>query len=141
MRGGGYEECDTPMCTKLQDSWSYYKRSCVPLITMSFVTFLQSEVVKYLENAPLQKESVLEHLCLTASSGIQSIESAKVILTYMLPKYRGIVEPHLRYCCSVWGCCSESKSSSLQKIQNRAAGVVTSNPHYVSAALVLQDLG
>ena len=22
---------------------------------------------------------------------------------------RGIVEPHLSYCCSAWGCCSESK--------------------------------
>ena len=30
--------------------------------------------------------------------------------------YRGIVEPHLSYCCSVWGCCSESKLDVLQKI-------------------------
>ena len=27
--------------------------------------------------------------------------------------YIGIVEPHLRYCCSVWGSCSESKISTL----------------------------
>ena len=29
--------------------------------------------------------------------------------------YREIVEPHLSYCCSVWGCCSESKIDVLQK--------------------------
>ena len=38
--------------------------------------------------------------------------------------YRGIVEPHLIYFCSVWGCCSESKLDVLQKIQNRAARIV-----------------
>ena len=38
--------------------------------------------------------------------------------------YRGIVEPQLSYCCSVWGCCSESKINALQKIQNRAARIV-----------------
>ena len=38
---------------------------------------------------------------------------------------RGIVEPQLSYCCSVWGCCSESKINVLQKIQNRAARIVT----------------
>ena len=27
--------------------------------------------------------------------------------------YRGIVEPHLSYCCSVWGCCNESKLDVL----------------------------
>ena len=38
---------------------------------------------------------------------------------------RGIVEPQLSYCCSVWGCCSELKINVLQKIQNRAARIVT----------------
>ena len=45
------------------------------------------------------------------------------------------------YCCSVWGCCSESKTSILQKIQNRAARIVTSSPYYASAAPKVQDLG
>ena len=55
--------------------------------------------------------------------------------------YRIIVEPHLRYCGSVWGCCSESKISTLQKIQNRAARIVTSSPYYASATPIIQDLG
>ena len=27
--------------------------------------------------------------------------------------YRGIVEPHLRYCCSVWGACGGSRLQGL----------------------------
>ena len=55
--------------------------------------------------------------------------------------YRGIVEPHLSYCCSVWGCCNESKLDVLQKIQNRAARIVTSSPNDASAAPIIQNLG
>ena len=55
--------------------------------------------------------------------------------------YRGIVEPHLSYCCSVGGCCSESKIDVLQKIQNRAARIVTSSPYDASAAPIIQNLG
>ena len=31
--------------------------------------------------------------------------------------YRGIVEPQLSYCCSVWGCCSNSKLTSCKKFK------------------------
>ena len=55
--------------------------------------------------------------------------------------YRGIVEPQLSYCCSVWGCCSNSKINVLQKIQNRAARIVTNSPHDASAAPLIQNLG
>ena len=55
--------------------------------------------------------------------------------------YRGIVEPQLSYCCSVWGCCSNSKINILQKIQNRAARIVTHSPYDASAAPLIQNLG
>ena len=55
--------------------------------------------------------------------------------------YRGIVEPQLSYCCSVWGCCSESKINALQKILNRAARIVTNSPYEASAAPLIQSLG
>ena len=42
--------------------------------------------------------------------------SKKYLPSAILSKMdRGIVEPNLSYCCSVWGCCSESKISVLQK--------------------------
>ena len=55
--------------------------------------------------------------------------------------YRGIVGPQFSYCCSVWGCCSETKLNSLQKIQNRAARITTNSPYDAPAVPLLQNLG
>ena len=41
--------------------------------------------------------------------------------------YTGIVEPHLRYCCSVWGCAGSTEINRLQKLQNRAARIITNS--------------
>ena len=55
--------------------------------------------------------------------------------------YRSIIEPHFSYCCSVWGSCGASKLNVLQKLQNKAARIVTNSPFDASAALLLQRLG
>ena len=55
--------------------------------------------------------------------------------------YRGIVEPHFRYCCSVWGCCGKTQLDNLQKLQNRAARIVTNSSFRVSAADLIKRLG
>ena len=55
--------------------------------------------------------------------------------------YRGIVETHFSYCCSIWGGFVESKLISLQKIQNRAARIATNSPYDTSATPLLQSLG
>ena len=39
--------------------------------------------------------------------------------------YTGIIEPHFRYCCLVWGCTGVTEINQLQKLQNRAALIVT----------------
>ena len=55
--------------------------------------------------------------------------------------YLTIVPPHFSYCCSVWGCCGATKLKTLQKLQNRAARIVTGSPFDTSAAPLLQRLG
>ena len=50
--------------------------------------------------------------------------------------YTGIVEPHFRYCCSVWGCCGSREINQLQKLQNRAARIVTNSFDTPSRPLV-----
>ena len=42
--------------------------------------------------------------------------------------YLGIVEPHIRYYCLVWGCPGNTVLQKLQKIHNRAARIVTNSP-------------
>ena len=64
----------------------------------------------------------------------------------LLPKhtlcqmYRGIVEPHFRYCCSVWGSCGDSRLLMLQKLQNRAARIVTNSSYDAPAANLIKEL-
>ena len=55
--------------------------------------------------------------------------------------YTGIVEPHFRYCCSVWGCCGSSEIKQLQKLQNRAARIVTNSSFDSSSRPLIERLG
>ena len=52
----------------------------------------------------------------------------------------GIVEPQLRYCCSVLGACGGTKLQVLQKLQNRAARIVTNSSYDSSASALIQTL-
>ena len=55
--------------------------------------------------------------------------------------YTSIVEPHFRYCCAVWGCCSTTEISKLQKLQNRAARIITNSSFDASSKPLIQNLG
>ena len=68
--------------------------------------------------------------------------SKKYLSSEVLAKiYRGLVEPHLSYCCSVWRNCSKRKIDSLQKVQNRAARIIMNSAYDASAAPLIQSLG
>ena len=54
--------------------------------------------------------------------------------------YQGIVEPHFNYCCSVWGSCRTAGLKKVQKMENRAARIVTDN-FDTSAAPLIHDFG
>ena len=77
-----------------------------------------------------------------ANRSLGLIKYAKKYLSsdVLYKMYRLIVEPRLSYCCSVWGCCSESKISAFQEIRNRAARIVTNSPYDASAAALIQNL-
>ena len=55
--------------------------------------------------------------------------------------YRSIVEPHLNYCCSVWGCSVIMRIEFLQKLQNRAARIVTGSSYDTPSEPLRRDLG
>ena len=55
--------------------------------------------------------------------------------------YRPIVEHHLNYCCSVWGCSGVTRIESLPKLQNRAAQIVSGSPDDVSSVPLRKELG
>ena len=55
--------------------------------------------------------------------------------------YRSLVEPYFRYCCPVWGSCGATALDKLQKLQNRAARIVTNSPYDASALPLIGSLG
>ena len=68
--------------------------------------------------------------------------SKKYLSPEVLAKmYRGLVEPHLSYYCSVLGNCSKGRNDSLQKVQNRAAKIIMNSAYDASVAPLIQSLG
>ena len=55
--------------------------------------------------------------------------------------YTGIVEPHFRYCCSVWGCAGSTDINQLQKLQNRAARIITNSSFDTPSRPLITELG
>ena len=55
--------------------------------------------------------------------------------------YTGIVEPHFRYCCSVWCCAGSSNINQLQKLQNRADRIITNSSFDTPSRSLIAELG
>ena len=55
--------------------------------------------------------------------------------------YRSIVEPHLNYCLSFWGCSGITRVVSLQELKNRPGQIVTGSPYDAPSVLLRKELG
>ena len=55
--------------------------------------------------------------------------------------YKAIIEPYFVYCCPVWDGLSQQLNEKLQKLQNRAARVITKSRYYTSAKPLIDMLG
>ena len=78
-----------------------------------------------------------------ASRAIGFLKYAKHFLPEAIVKtlYTSIVEPHFQYCCSVWGCCNSTGILQLQRLQNRAACIVTNSHFDAPSKPLIQSLG
>ena len=77
------------------------------------------------------------------SSAIGFLRHAKSFLPMASLKtlYTGIVEPHFRYGCSVWGCAGSIEINQLQKLQNRAARISKNSSFDVPSRPLIVELG
>ena len=85
----------------------------------------------------------IKALSIKISRAIGCLKHAKNFLTQGSLKtlYSGIVEPHFRYCCSVWDKCGATEKNHLQKLQNRAARILTNIHFDADARPLLNTLG
>ena len=107
------------------------------------------DVVKKTKYLGIQVDNSLdwkEHIKAVSSKvsrAIGFLKHARNILPMASLKtlYSGIVEPHFRYCCSVWGCCGTTDINQLQKLQNRAARIVTNSSFDSPSGPLIRSLG
>ena len=77
------------------------------------------------------------------SRGLGMLRYAKRYLPLVTVQamYKSLIEPHFRYCCPVWGAAGITALQKLQKLQNRAARIVTNSPYDAHSEPLIQKLG
>ena len=55
--------------------------------------------------------------------------------------YRSIIEPYFTYCCIVWDTIGNTQMANLQKLQNRAARIITGASYLKRSRDLLTELG
>ena len=75
----------------------------------------------------------IDKLCKKIASAIGAIKRVKPFVpqSTLLSIYNSLVKSHFDYCSLVWGNCGKTSSNKLQKLQNRAARVITSSSYDV----------
>ncbi|CAH3170294.1 unnamed protein product [Porites lobata] len=55
--------------------------------------------------------------------------------------YNALVMPYFNYCGAVWGNINKGLADKLQKLQNRAARILTFSNYDVRSSVLLDELG
>ena len=58
----------------------------------------------------------------------------------LISVYNAFVTPHFDYCSMVWGNCGTVLKNKLQKLQNRAARIITRSGYEISSNEILSNL-
>ena len=84
----------------------------------------------------------IEEICKKVSSAIGALKNVQPFISKetAIQIYNALIMPHFDYCSPVWDCLSGYLSDKLQKLQNRAATVITKSPFDASSNHLLSTL-
>lgn len=90
----------------------------------------------------LSWEKHIEHICAKTGAGIGVMRRAKPFITKetLLNIYNSIVLPYFDYCSPLWDKCGSVLKEKLQKLQNRAARVISGVSYETRSSDILQAL-
>ena len=93
-------------------------------------------------DAQLSLSKHVDEICKKASLAIGVLKRVRPFISkgVAVQIYNALILPHFDYCSSVWDCMSGYLSDKLQKLQNRAARVITKLPFDTSSNLLLATL-
>ena len=86
--------------------------------------------------------SHIEEIIKKVSSGIGAIKRVRHLVPQATLQliYQALIHPHFNYCNTVWGNCGITLRNKLQKLQNRAARVLTFSDYDEDAGYLFQLL-
>ena len=105
----------------------------------------QKASVKYLGVYIDNKLKWKDHIKTVASKVTRAIAMTRYTKKF-IPKhtlqmlYQGLVEPHFRFCCSVWGTCVVTSRCTLEKLQNRVIRIISDSPFDAPPKPLLREL-
>ena len=84
----------------------------------------------------------IEKVCKKISSAIGALKRIRSFITTKtaVEVYFALIQPHFDYCCSVWDGLGETLSTKIQKLQNRAARIITRSSYDTIASVLLNAL-
>ena len=84
----------------------------------------------------------ISHISKKIASGIGAIKRCRPFAPTeaLVCAYNAIVQPHFDYCDIGWGNCGETNATMLQKLQNRAARVLTHSSFDADAGPLFEQL-
>ena len=117
-----------------------------PTLTINETPIKRVDCVKSLglnidENLSWNKH--IDKISKKIASGIGALKRMRPFVPSSTLKYiySSIIQPHFDYCCVVWDNCSKSSADKLQKLQNRAARILTFSSYDTNADLLIKRLG
>ena len=117
-----------------------------PEIAMNGTQVKQVEATKSLGvtiDNKLDWHSHIEKLTKKIASGIGAIKRVRHLIPgpTLQHIYQALIKPHFDYCDIVWGGCGSTLKIKLQKLQNRAARVLTFSDYDANATELFETLG
>ena len=84
----------------------------------------------------------IDSITIRASKGLGMLRRMKPFLprSILVTIYKSLILPYLDYCCLVWDNCSNYLHDNLQKIQNRAARIITGESYEIRSSDLLRKL-
>ena len=84
----------------------------------------------------------VEEICKKDSLAIGALKRVQPFISKetAIQIYNALIMPHFDYCSPIWDCLSGYLSDKLQKLQNRAARIVTKSPFDTSSDHLLSTL-
>ena len=136
LRACSYEQNYHSLC-HMEQSYSAIPRFYLETEDIDLVN--QARYLGLIIDDNLKWDCQIKSMQIKVSRALGVLKYAKkyVPLTTLKGMYKGIVEPNFNYCCSVWGSCGTTKLKKLQKLQNRAARIVTNSPFDSSATSLI----